>query len=442
MRVAYIAAGAAGMYCGSCLHDNTLATALMARDHEVALIPTYTPLRTDEQDATNEPIFYGAINVYLQQKAGLFRHSPALLDRLFDRPSLLRWVSRFAASTDARDLGSLTLSILQAEEGRQRKELDRLLEFLSSYQPDLVQLTNAMFLGIGASIRSHLGVPVVSGLTGEDLFLDELPSPFRTQVENEMRRRAQEIDGFIATSHYYADVMQDFLRVDSQQMHVVPLGISREGFQPQSPSASTEGSSITIGYLARICPEKGLHHLVEAFAKLRQDPDGDRIRLQVAGYLGARDQEYLEEQQARLRHWGLDGAVDFLGEVDRHQKLEFLHGIDLLSVPTTYKEPKGLFVLEGWAAGVPAVLPRHGAFPELIESTGGGLLVEPDSPADLARGLRSLIDDRHRRDECGRRGREAVESDFNAESMARRTESVYRDIVNQAAETEPRGALA
>jgi glycosyltransferase involved in cell wall biosynthesis len=414
------------MYCGSCLHDNTQAAGLMDQGHEVALIPTYTPLRTDERDVTNEPIFYGAINVYLQQKATFFRRAPALLGQLLDRPGLLRWVSRFAASTDARDLGALTLSILQGEEGRQQKELDRLLGFLETYRPDLVQLTNAMFLGIGAAIREQLGVPVVSGLTGEDLFLDELPPPYREQVEAEMRRRAQQVDGFIATSHYYAAVMRDFLDVASDRMHVVPLGIHLNDFAAPTPRT---GESLTIGYLARICPEKGLHHLIEAFRLLRQRPGSEHLRLKIAGYLGARDRSYYERLQARVADWGLTDAVDFLGEVDRAQKLAFLDAIDILSVPTVYKEPKGLFVLEAWAAGVPVVEPRHGAFPELIEASGGGLLVEPESPEDLVRGLEQLLEDDDQRLARGRRGRAAVESEFNTGVMTDRTETVYRRIV-------------
>ena len=68
MKIAYITAGAAGMYCGSCLHDNTLAAALMAKGHEVALIPTYTPTRTDEEDVSIDRVFYGAVNVFLETK--------------------------------------------------------------------------------------------------------------------------------------------------------------------------------------------------------------------------------------------------------------------------------------------------------------------------------------------------------------------------------------
>src|SRR5437762_1513939 len=81
MKIVYITAGAAGMYCGSCMHDNTLVAALHQLGHDAILLPTYTPLRTDEEDISQQRVFFGGINVYLQQKSGLFRHTPWFLDR-------------------------------------------------------------------------------------------------------------------------------------------------------------------------------------------------------------------------------------------------------------------------------------------------------------------------------------------------------------------------
>src|SRR5262245_25015335 len=130
MRIAYITAGAGGMYCGSCLHDNTLAAALIALGHDTLLIPTYTPLRTDEPNVSQTRVFLGGINVFLQQKSSLFRHTPWFLDRLLDAPRLLRWVSRFASTTRAEDLGDLTLSVLRGDHGKQRKEIDKLVRWL------------------------------------------------------------------------------------------------------------------------------------------------------------------------------------------------------------------------------------------------------------------------------------------------------------------------
>ena len=123
MRITYITAGAAGMYCGSCMRDNTLIAALARLGHDALLVPTYTPIRTDEEDVSQQRVFFGGINVYLQQKLSLFRHTPWLLDRLLDTCGLLRFVSRFAVKTQADLLGDLTVSVLKGEHGRQRKEV-------------------------------------------------------------------------------------------------------------------------------------------------------------------------------------------------------------------------------------------------------------------------------------------------------------------------------
>src|SRR5262245_54116555 len=142
MHVAYITAGAAGGYCGSCMRDNTLVAALTARGHDALLIPTYTPIRTDEKDVSQKRVFFGGINVYLQQKLSLFRRTPWFLDRLLDSPGLLRWVSRFAVKTRAEELGELTVSMLRGEHGHQRKEIAKLVNWLAAeVRPDIVNLT-------------------------------------------------------------------------------------------------------------------------------------------------------------------------------------------------------------------------------------------------------------------------------------------------------------
>src|SRR4051812_10075002 len=100
MRIAFITAGAAGMFCGSCMRDNTLVAALNRLGHEAVLVPTYTPIRTDETDVSEGRVFYGGINVYLEQKSWLFRHTPRFVDWLLNRPALLRWASKKAVNVD------------------------------------------------------------------------------------------------------------------------------------------------------------------------------------------------------------------------------------------------------------------------------------------------------------------------------------------------------
>jgi glycosyltransferase involved in cell wall biosynthesis len=423
VKIAFITPGAAGMYCGSCLNDNTLASALIKSGQDVALVPIYTPIRTDEEDVSIDRVFYGAVNVYLEQRSALFRHTPWLLDRLLASHRVLNWASGHGTSVDAKDLGDLTLSVLRGEEGNQRKELERLVDWLrTAYRPDLVHLSNSMLVGMARRIRDELGVPVLCSVQGEDIFLEELDEPYYAQVREVLRERVHDADAFIATSRYYLDYMTSYLGVAADRMHHVPLGVKLDGYGERSAPPPTP---FVIGYLARICPEKGLHLLVQAFKLLVDAAGAPGLRLAVAGWLGARDRAYFDGIMDQVRAWGLEEVVDYRGEIGRDEKIAFLSSIHALSVPTTYAEPKGRFVLEALAAGVPVVQPRHGAFPELVEATGGGLLVEPDSPEALAAGLRALMDDPSLRAELGRKGREAVRRDYSDEAMARRTLEIY-----------------
>lgn len=442
MRIAYIAAGAGGMYCGSCIHDNTLAAALQKQGHEVALLPTYTPLRTDEENVTEPHLFYGALNVFLQHKSGLFRHTPRLIDNLLDRPGLLRWVSRLGAGTDPRGLGGLSLDVLRGEAGHQSKELDKLVAWLRDvYQPDLVQITNSLLLGLVRRIQHELRVPVVVALQGEDLFVDQLREPHRSQVIAELRQRAAGADLFIAPSRYYADHMAEQLALDPARIAVVPLGIQLDGHGTPPQDATIEDTppeeatdTVTLGFFARICPEKGVHRLVDAFIKLAGEAGGAALRLRVGGYLGPRDQPFWQQQEERLQQAGLGDRFELLGDIDRADKIRFLRSLDLLCAPTTYREAKGLYALEAMANGVPVVLPHHGSFPEMIADTNGGVLFEPDSEEDLLRCLRRLIADPVERRALGSRGETAVHRHRGAQTMAAATAEVYTELLATARE--------
>ena len=423
MRIAYISAGAGGMFCGSCLHDNTLAAALTALGHEALLIPCYTPLHTDEPDVSYRRVFLGGINAYLQQKLALFRYTPRFLDRVLDARPLLRWAAGFAVRTQAQDLADLAISVLRGEHGKQRKEVARLVDWLADdLKPDIVLFSNVLLSGIVHPLRERLPVPVLATLQGDDVFLDALPAESRETALNLVRDHCKEIDGFIATSRYYADFMAEYLAIPRQRIDVVYPGLNLQGHglpRPERP-----GVPFTIGYFARICPEKGLHNLVEAFCRLRQAPGSPRTRLRVSGWLGANQRAFFADQTARLQSAGLLDDVTHVESPDHASKVRFMQQIDVLSVPTVYREPKGLYILEALANGVPVVQPGHGSFPELIEATGGGVLVPPDDPDALAAALAKLRDDHAEREKLGQRGKQAVFERFHARAMAEATLAV------------------
>jgi glycosyltransferase involved in cell wall biosynthesis len=440
MKIAFITSGAAGMYCGSCMKDNTLVAALGRLGHDALLIPTYTPIRTDEEDVSEKRIFLGGINVYLQQKSWLFRKTPWLVDRLFDIPRLLRWVSRFAARTRTEQLGGLTISMLQGTDGKQRKEMQKLVDWLTNeFQPDVVVLSNVLISGFIPALRKAWAGPILATLQGDDIFLDGLAPCDREKSFELIRSNCAGVDGYFVTSVYYADFMAGYLGLPRDRMHMVYPGIRLDGHGAKREFA--DQPPYTIGYFARICPEKGLHNLTEAFRILRQTPGAPLCRLRIGGWLGENHRSYLEKQLRMLRDAGLGDDVEYT-DCPRHEdKVRFYRSLDLFSVPTTYREPKGLYVLEALANRVPVVLPCHGTFPELIEETGGGILVEPDSPQALADGLHQLLIDPARRHQMGETGQKVVIGRFPAEKMAEETAAVLNQY-HQSKKNVVEGAVS
>jgi glycosyltransferase involved in cell wall biosynthesis len=425
MKITYLAAGAAGMYCGSCLHDNTLAAALLGLGEEVLLVPTYTPLRTDEDNVSDAHLFFGGINVYLQQKSSIFRHTPWFVDALLDNPSVINWATKGGPSLEAERLGDLTVSMLEGEHGRQKKEIRKLVYWLKNEsKPDIVHLSNAMLSGMAREIRK-LGIPVVCTLSGEDIFLEKLSEPFYMQARAALRERAREIDAFVALNHYYADFMADYLELPRERIHVIPHGLNLAGHGTRRADAERP---FTVGYLGRICPDKGLHNLVAAAELLLEDPSVPPFRVRAAGYLSDFDRPYLETIEKRVGNWNKPEVFRYLGELTRAEKIEFLQSIDVMSLPTVYRESKGLPVLEAWANAVGVVLPAHGAFPEMIARTEGGLLHDPLEPASLAERLRSLLVEPQLATELGVRGQRAVRRHYTAQEMAQRTRDLYHRV--------------
>jgi glycosyltransferase involved in cell wall biosynthesis len=426
MRIVYLAAGAAGMYCGSCLHDNTLARALMDRGEDVLLVPTYTPIRTDEQDVSIARVFFGGINVYLQQRIPLFRRTPRWIDWLFDRPVLLNAATRGGPSVDPSKLGAMTVSMLRGELGFQRKELVKLVDWLlAEAKPDVVHLSNSMLLGFAKMIADRGGPPVVCTLSGEDLFLEKLVSPYYEQARELLRERAADAGAFVSLNEYYANFMAEYLSVDRSQVHVVPHGLDLDGHGP----AATPPEELVIGFLARVCHDKGLHQLVEACEHLtRTAPELD-FKLHAAGYLSKDDEPYLRELEARAARGPLAGRFAYLGELDRAGKIAFLQSLSVFALPTVYAESKGLPVLEAWANGVPVLLPDHGSFTEMVADTAGGVLHVPHDIQDLAGRLAELLADANLRAELGMAGRNAVADRYHAARMADSTLELYRSLV-------------
>ncbi|MDP6380115.1 MAG: glycosyltransferase family 4 protein [Phycisphaerae bacterium] len=428
MRIIQLTPGSGDFYCENCLRDNVLIKSLRAAGHDAVMVPMYLPVRSDEPGAEKqEPVFFGGINVYLQQKSALFRKAPAWVDCLFNMRWLLKWVSSKAGMTRAGGLGEMTVSMLRGIEGRQAKELGKLVDWLAADgAADVVCLSNGLLAGVAPAIRERLGCPVVCLLQDEDGWLDVLPEPFRGQAWRALSHRGGAIDAFVAVSDYYKELMQGRLGLADERISVVHPGIELAGYGPAEGSPEVP----TVGYLSPMCEPKGLGLLVDAFVRLKGFAGCEKARLRVAGGHAAGDKAFIRQMQERLSRAGFGKDVEFLGNLDRRGKQEFLKTLSVLSVPTTRGEAFGLFVLESLAAGVPVVQPRHGAFVELLDATGGGLLCEPNDAESLAHQLATLLADPARARELGMRGRRAVTDKFSAERMARNMMQVFEAVVD------------
>jgi glycosyltransferase involved in cell wall biosynthesis len=428
MRILSITAGAAGMYCGSCLRDNALAIELLARGHDVTLVPVYTPTLTDDANVSRRDVLFGGISVYLQQHSSIFRALPRFLDRLWDSPRLIGLFAGRGISPDARFLGEMTISMLQGESGVLRKEFDKLVEWTRDEPvPDVVNLPNSLLIAMAAPLKRALGRPVCVTLQGEELFIDSLVPPYRDQALALIRRQIRDVDHFIAVSDYCARFMSSLLEIPSERISVVPLGIAMDGHSRRDLSAAAD-PAFRVGYLARIAPEKGLRLLAEAYVRLRRRMNGARARLEVAGYLAAEHRSYLDSARAVLAQAGLQDEMTYGGELDRAGKRAFLRDLDVFSVPAIYDEPKGMSVLEAMASGVPVVEPRRGAFVEVVTRTGGGLLVEQDNPDALADGLHALWTDPAARERIARAGYDGVRAHYTIAHSADRLTAVYESV--------------
>lgn len=405
------------------MRDNALAREFISMGHEAHLVPMYLPLQLDENRVDKStPVFFGGINVYLQQKYGVFRKLPRWVDRLFNGRRLLRAVAKRSHLTSAKEQGELTCLMLRLEESHLGKEVDKLVEWLErDGKPDVIILSNALLAGLIGELSRRLEVPVVCTFQGEDSFLDGLPNPWCDTAWKEMALRVRDADALFSPSQFYAKVMEERLGLEADSIEVIPNGVDLSGYEVKG---KCEGKR--IGFLARMCHSKGLGLLVDAFIRLN-DPS---LELAIAGTMGGGDDVYVTGLKEKLKKAGLNGCVKWFPDLDREAKVDFLRSLSVFSVPVIYPEAFGLYLVEAMACGVPVVMPDASAFPEIVDQAGCGVLVARDSVDDLARGIQELLDDPDR-ELIGKKGRRAVEERYHVGAMAANFEKVFGKVVRK-----------
>ena len=417
-------------YCENCLRDLTLVRAMRRLGHEVTLVPMYLPLQIRKPEPLQSaPIFFGGINVYLQQKLGLFRRTPMWLDRWLDSPLLLRPIAKLSSMTRARDLGETTISMLEGANGRQRKEIERLCDWLRSLpdQPDLILLSNALLSGLAQPLRDALARPVVCLLQDEDGFLDGLGHPWAERAWQVLRQNTSDIDHFISVSRCFADVMAERMGLDTETISVIPTGIEVSDFTP----AAEPPDKPTIGFLARMCHDNGLDILVNALFMLRRDERFAQARLLVTGGSLRSDAVFLRKVRRRIEALDLSDDVLFEPDYTGTARKKFLNRLSVISVPARKPMAYGLFAIEAMACGVPFIEPDTGVFSELARH-GGGAAYAQNNPVHLAEMLRDVLSDQARFAQLRRRARETAETIFDIDHTAAQMAACFQTVLGQA----------
>ena len=427
MNFAFLTPGTGSYYCGACMRDNALAKSLLAAGHRVSLLPMYLPLQLDEEilPQAQTPIFFGGINVYLQQNLSLFRHTPRWLNDFLNHTKLLRFAAKRSHMTSARLHGAMALAMLRIEGSHFGKELDKLIDWLAIEKPDVLCLGTALQAGMIRQLKERLGVKIICCFQGEDSFLDGLPEPFKSQCWAELRERLKDANLLVAPSQFYADLMRNRLDMPDLQIEIMPNGIDLEGYLPPHPS-----SPPVIGYLARMTQEKGLAELVSAFIHLRNTLNHPDARLHIAGACTAGDKAFVSSLKKQLAAANLTDSVIWSPNISRKEKTIILSTLTLFSVPATYPEAFGLFLIEAMASGVPIVQPRASSFPEIIEESGGGVLVPPGDPIALATAWHELLSSPDALQSFREKGRHAAENHYSVSAMRERFLAQAKKLVH------------
>jgi glycosyltransferase involved in cell wall biosynthesis len=424
----HIIPGSGGsFYCGNCLRDSKYVEALRKSDHKVVKLPMYLPLFADEHDLSREiPVFYGAISIYLKQLFPIFRKAPHWVDRALNSKPMLKLASKFAGSTRAKGLEEMTVSMLLGEEGQQKDELQKMVDWIvENCAPDVIHLSNALLLGLAQQLGERLKVPVICSLQDEDVWVDVMKPSAAESVWKLMSNKAAYVAKFISVSDFYAGVMKEKMSLPEEKVASVHIGVDPAdySFKPVAEKARS------IGYVSRMCFENGMDILVDAFFLMKKKEEFSDVKLILTGGSTGDDKKFLSDIRSQIREHGLQDQVEFHEDFEEQGLRDYFEKVSVVTVPVRNGEAFGIYLLECMASGIPVVQPALGAFPEIIELTKGGVIYEENTPETLASSLEKLLSDQEELDRLSRAGKEGVDKHFHIDMQAKRMVKVYESAM-------------
>jgi glycosyltransferase involved in cell wall biosynthesis len=435
LKIIHIIPGSGGsFYCGNCLRDSKFFEALRRDGHDVVKVPMYLPIFSDEHDLNDIPVFYGAVSIYLKQLFPVFRKAPGWLDNLLNSRPVLKLAASQAGSTRAKGLEEMTISMLQGEHGKQHEELDRMTDWMKDhFKPDVIHLSNALLLGLAGKIKEKMNVPVVCSLQDEDVWVDIMTPVNREKVWSLMSENSEYVDRFISVSKYFAGVITEKMGIPAEKISVNYIGVDPVDYVFRNSA----DKSRAIGYISRMCHENGLDLLTDAFMLIKKSKGYEDVRLVVTGGKTGDDRAYLKQIRKKLLRNKVLDQVEFHREFEGEGRKAFFEKASVISVPVRNGEAFGIYIAESLASGIPVVQPALGAFPEILGKTGGGLIYENNTPAELASALKVLLDDPQLLRQKSRDARIGAEEHLNIHQLAGDLVDIYDLAVEKAGSVIP-----
>ncbi len=433
MNIVYLITGSGGsFYCGNCYRDMLYIKAIRkVPGIKASAIPLYLPPDTSGLDADfDKNVFFGAISMYIREKFPFFRKMPASLDKILNAAPMLKIAARQAGTTRTEGLENLTLNMIKGDNAMREHEVDRLVSYLlKDSTPDAIHLSNALIIGLASQLKKRLNCKIICSLQNEDDWINEMVEPYQSRAWKMIAEESVHVDAFVSPSKYYKDLFIDKTGLRGNNIYVVPSGIE----SPREFEATKNNHSPALGYYCRINYQNGFDKLVDAFIDIKLLDKITELTLHVSGGFTGDDQPFINKQLKKLKKHGLKNYVKIYDEFQGPPKEEFFSNIDIMSVPVRKYDAYGLYILEANAAGVAVVQPATGAFPEILEKTGGGILYSPDNKDELVAGIIKLFDNKKLMQSLGETGRIKVKEELTLENMSVGLSKVYETVLHPAA---------
>jgi glycosyltransferase involved in cell wall biosynthesis len=430
MKIVYLITGSGGsFYCANCYRDMLYVRAIRKVPDTVAkAIPLYLP--PDKEINMNKEmdthVFFGAISMYLREKVRIFRNMPIFLEKFFNLKPFLKLAALMAGTTRSEGLEDMTLHMIEGDNAFRKDEVDRLVNYLNSEgKPDIVHLSNALILGLARQLKQRMNVKIVCSLLNEDDWVDDMVEPYRSKAWQMIAAESVYVDVFVTPSRYSKDLFIKKTGVKGDNIHVVPLGFD----VPAKERTKDPSSPPALGYFCRVSEHNGFDKLVDAFIGIKTNDLIPGLTLNVCGGYTGDDKPFISNQIKKIREHGLQKSIRIYPEFAGEKKAEFFNNVDVVSVPVRKIDGYGLYILEANGAGIPVVQPATGAFPEILEITGGGIIYSPDTVSELADSIVKLFNDHDLRIKLAETGNRRVRSELSLEKMSEGLKGVYEKLI-------------